>query len=121
MAERAGLFESSGGDDFDLSSFTTKKTSPAPPVEAVRTVSEAAQFVSREPVVAAAAVPKKKKDRRHRTGRNEQLNIKVTAECLRLFYDLSDTHNWVQGETLERALAALQREIESTRQGNGKT
>ncbi|BDC53202.1 hypothetical protein F183_A55170 (plasmid) [Bryobacterales bacterium F-183] len=115
--ERAGLFDDSDNSsavDFDVSVFKPRKSAPpAPPATAVRTVSESAQFVSREPVVAVAT--KQKRDRRHRTGRNEQLNIKVTAQCMQLFYDLSDNNGWVQGETLERALAALQRELNSVK------
>lgn len=110
MAERAGLFE----DDFDVSGFTpkkpVKKESPAP--EAVRAVSESANFRSREPV----QKPVKKPDRRYRTGRNEQLNVKVTAKTLQTFYDITDSQGWVLGETLERALEALQRELGAGKQ-----
>lgn len=102
MSERAGLFE----DDFDVSGFMPKKPTPEPQAEAVRAVSESASFTSREPIQS-----KKKTDRRHRTGRNEQLNVKVTAKTLQLFYNITDTQNWVQGETIEKALEALQREL----------
>jgi hypothetical protein len=107
MAERAGLFEE--GPDFDVSAFAPKKPakSVAPETEAIRAVSETANFKSREPVQTA-----KKPDRRHRTGRNEQLNVKVTAQTLALFYKISDQQKWVLGETLERAVRALQREIQ---------
>lgn len=109
MAERAGLFDSN--DDFDVSVFAPKKTvkeaEPAP--DAIRQVSEGANFRSREPVQTAAAKPVKQ--RRHRTGRNLQLNLKVAASTLKLFYEITDGQGWVLGETLERALAALQREL----------
>lgn len=111
MAERAGLFEQQ--DDFDVSGFTPKahKTLPAiatPAAEAVRTVSESSNFRSREPV----PVPVKAPQRRYRTGRNLQLNLKVAAETYEAFYRIADSQGWVLGETLERAVAALKRELE---------
>lgn len=109
MPERAGLFE----DDFDVSSFAPKKPSrEEPQAEAVRAVSETAEFRSREPV------QKRKPDRRHRTGRNEQLNVKVTARTLQLFYEITDAQDWIQGYTIERALEALQRELHGNVPGN---
>jgi hypothetical protein len=49
--------------------------------------------------------------RRRRTGRNLQLNVKVAAKTLESFYEITDRQGWVLGETLERAIAALQREL----------
>jgi hypothetical protein len=115
MPERAGLFDS---DDFDVTSFTPKKPSrqEQPPPEAVRAVGENANFRSREaaPVKASQPIPKKV-DRRHRTGRNEQLNIKVRSRAKQMLYDISEAQGWVQGETLERALEALERELAAKR------
>jgi hypothetical protein len=103
MAERAGLFE---GDDFDLSAFTPKKPATSEPLaEAVRAISETADFRSREPL------QRKKPDRRHRTGRNEQLNLKVTSKARDMFYAITEQQGWVQGFTFERAVAALEREL----------
>jgi hypothetical protein len=108
MTERAGLFD--GSEDLDLSSFTPKKVvkpSEAPPAaDAVRAVSEASNFRSREPVSITRKV-----QRRRRTGRNLQLNLKVAAETFKSFYEIADRQGWVLGETLERAVAALQREL----------
>jgi hypothetical protein len=106
MAERAGLFE----EDLDLSQFTPQKPAKAeqPPREAVRAVAEGARFQSREPVKPA----KQRQQRRYRTGRNIQLNTKVTMSTRDGFYEISDRYNWVLGETLERALQALRRELE---------
>lgn len=108
MAERAGLFDD-GTDDFDVSSFVPKKPAktPQPATEAIRTVAESANFQSREPVKAAA----KSKQRRRRTGRNVQFNTKVTGACRDTFYEISDRNGWVLGETMEKAIAALQREL----------
>jgi hypothetical protein len=106
MAERAGLFE----EDLDLSQFTphkpTKAEQPAP--EVIRAVAEGAKFQSREP----AKAPKQPQQRRYRTGRNIQLNTKVTMSTRDGLYEISDRYNWVLGETLERALQALRRELE---------
>ena len=103
MGERAGLFE----EDLDLSQFAPQRPSKAdqPPAEAVRAVAEGAKFQSREP-------HKQRQQRRYRTGRNIQLNTKVTMSTRDGFYEISDRYNWVLGETLERALQALKRELE---------
>jgi hypothetical protein len=103
MAERAGLFE---GADFDVSAFTPKKTPQAePPAENIRAVAETANFQSREPI-------KAKMQRRRRTGRNLQLNLKVDAATRESLYAITDRQGYTcLGETLERALAALQREL----------
>lgn len=105
MAERAGLFE----DDLDLSNFAPQPPAKAeqPPPEAVRAVAEGAQFRSRE----AATQSKPRQQRRYRTGRNIQFNTKVTVNTRDEFYAISDRYNWVLGETLERALIALKREL----------
>ena len=105
MAERAPLFE----EDLDLSQFTPHKASPEQPApEAIRAVAEGAKFQSREPVLPANP----RRQRRYRTGRNIQMNTKVTASTRDGFYNISDRYNWVLGETLERALQALKRELE---------
>src|SRR3954451_19178666 len=106
MAERAGLFE----EDLDLSQFTPRKPakSEQPPPEAVRAVAEGAKFQSRE----AIKTPRPRQQRRYRTGRNIQLNTKVTMSTRDGFYEISDRYNWVLGETLDRALKALRRELE---------
>lgn len=110
MLERAGVFES---DDFDISAFTPKEPAKQqqPEPEAVRAVSENAQFRSREPVP-----PKPRKaDRRHRTGRNIQLNTKVDVETNNLLYklhaDRRDKENWTLGQIIGLALKALEREL----------
>lgn len=107
MAERAGLFE----EDLDLSQFTSRKPAKTelPPPEAVRAIAEGANFQSREPSKPAL----QRQQRRYRTGRNIQLNTKVTMSTRDGFYDICDRYNWVLGETLERALQALRRELEN--------
>jgi hypothetical protein len=95
MAEpRAPVF----GPD-DLSDFQ-----PKPKKDDIRTVAEAAAFRSREPT-------EKPAPRRYRTGRNQQLNLKVTAGALADFYALADRTGLVLGEVFARAVAALKREL----------
>lgn len=122
--ERAKLFGDDG--DLDVSGFTPKP--PARP-EQVRGVAEGAGFRSREPapapVVLPAAAPApvvpppiRREQRRYRTGRNVQLNLKVRQEDLDAFYRLADDSGQVLGEVFADAVAALQRE-RRTRGGEG--
>jgi hypothetical protein len=110
---RASIFEE---PDLDISGFGPKAApdTAAPKPEQVRAVSEAAQFRSREPGTVAAvpvAPAAKREQRRHRTGRNVQFNVKASQETVDAFYAISDQRGWVLGETLEHALAALTREL----------
>lgn len=117
MSERASIFENS--PDFDLSGFEPKKqkrggeTAP----DTISAVSEASGFRSREPGPSVTEPAEKKDDpfkrtpRRYRTGRNVQLNIKVSAETIESFYAVADKEGWVLGETLERAVSALENEL----------
>ncbi len=116
---RSSVFDTEESD-LDLSAFTPKAVpdSTAPPVEQVKAFAEAVNFPSREarPSKAAmteqASTPRKQREpRRHRTGRNIQFNCKATQETIDAFYALADQNGWLVGETLERAVAALQREV----------
>ena len=53
---------------------------------------------------ATPAKPLRGEQRRHRTGRNVQLNIKARAEAVEAFYAITDREKWVLGETFERGL-----------------
>jgi hypothetical protein len=111
--ERASVFENT--PEFDVSEFGTKKPKPAEAsasIEAIKAVSEAAQFPSREPVSAETRKSSKKREpRRYRTGRNVQFNVKISTSTHDGLYEISDKQGWVLGETLEKALAALKKEI----------
>jgi len=117
MSERASIFENS--PDFDLSGFAPKKQKRAGETapNAISAVSEASGFRSREPSPSVTEPAEQKDDplkrtpRRYRTGRNVQLNIKVSAETIESFYAVADKEGWVLGETLERAVAALKNEL----------
>jgi hypothetical protein len=104
--KRASIFD---GDDFDVSDLTTSPSArPAARArpEEVRRVAESQDFRSRE-----SGQPGRQ--RRYRTGRNMQLNMKVRPETLERFNRLCDEQGWVQGEALEHALDALERELRS--------
>lgn len=110
---RASIF-GEGEEGLDLSGFAPKapRDIQAPPVEAIRAVSEAARFPSREakpnPV---PAPPPPREQRRHRTGRNVQFNIRARQETIDAFLAIADREGWVLGEVLEHAVAALDREL----------
>ncbi len=115
-SNRAGVFE----DDLDISGFA-----PKPPVQAeqVKAVAEEAGFRSRGPIppevsaqfpALAAPSEARREQRRHRTGRNQQLNLKVRAQDAEAFYAIADAEGWVLGEVFARAVTALARELERT-------
>ena len=64
----------------------------------------AAGFKSREPKVPQA------RRRGRRTGRNAQFNLKSTPETIKAYCEIADDNGWGLGETLEKAVALLQRE-----------
>jgi hypothetical protein len=74
----------------------------------VRGIAEKAGFRSREPAPPAVD---RREIRRYRTGRNQQLNLKVRAEDAAAFYAIADANGWVLGETFAQAIAALQRQL----------
>lgn len=96
----------------DLKDFAPK-TAPKPvePAQIERLAQENG-FPSRQAKVAPApaAVPQAAPPRRrHKTGRNQQLNIKATAETVARFYQLADELQVPLAVVLEQALAALER------------
>lgn len=105
-------------DDFDLAEWEVG--APAPPRPAQGTSQKAAAatgFRSREvvtpppaPVHAAEPVGQGAPVRRRRTGRNAQFNLKARPDTIQRFCDVADAQNWGLGETLEHAVALLERE-----------
>lgn len=86
----------------DLSEFTPKAQPPRPVVpQQIDRLSNELGFPSRQ--------PEKPKKRRHTTGRNQQLNIKASAETVALFYQLADQLELPHVQVLEQALQALER------------
>lgn len=114
MAERVGLFDDE--KDFDVAGFAPKRQTniqSAPANEIIRAISEASDFRSREPAPVKAdqtTVPRRK-PRLHRTGRNLQFNVKLRSDTVDSFYEIANRQEWTMGETVERALAALKREL----------
>lgn len=112
--DRADLGFSEALDDLDLSEFTPRK-SPVPrrsPEETSR-AAEASGFQSREPKVAntslvgageGGSVPQ----RRRRTGRSSQFNLKARPETIAAYCALADRMGWGLGETLEKAVELLE-------------
>jgi|SRR5579871_951181 len=136
MTERASLFESSLNTDLSVFAPTAapKPADPKPPIEAVRALSEAVNFPSREalpPPPPPAAMPPdpalaadlRPELPRHRTGRNVQLNLKVKHETVVRFYNIAKREGWVLGETLEHAVEALEEALarKNERFGEPKT
>jgi len=110
--KRAGVFD----DDLDVSGFAPKP--PARP-DQVKAVAEGAGFRSRGPLPqpptpdpALAAPEARREQRRYRTGRNQQLNLKVRAEDAAAFYAIADAEGWVLGDVFARAVAALMQELQ---------
>ena len=97
---RAPVFEQ---PDLDVSDFAPKPATEGVGLEQVRAVAEPASFRSRE----SAPLPPRREPRRHRTGRNVQLNLKVRQADADAFYALADEKGWVLGEAFQLAVQAL--------------
>lgn len=111
--QRVNFFESS---DIDIAAFVpkTREETKAPAAEDVKALAKAANFPSREPKPVIAKVPEKRAPRIHRTGRNVQFNVKASQATIDAIYAITEAHEgWVLGYTLERAVAALKRELEA--------
>ncbi|KQT50270.1 hypothetical protein ASG43_21580 [Aureimonas sp. Leaf454] len=98
--ERASL---GFGDETD--DFSWAKPAPKPKPDTKR-AAEAAGFRSREPV-APKAVEEPPKQRRRRTGRNVQFNIKTRAETIEEFCRIADECGMGLGEAFEFATKLL--------------
>ncbi|MCB5411966.1 hypothetical protein [Pseudogemmobacter faecipullorum] len=90
-----------GNDLGDLSSFTPapRPKPAAPPVEAAA----AAGFISREPAAPAPV----KQQRRHRTGRSAQINIKAKPETIEAFTAWADAQGLSIAEAFEVTIRKL--------------
>jgi hypothetical protein len=81
----------------DLSDFMNPgPLPPRPDADAVRAIAEANGFPDRSP-----APSLKREQRRHRTGRNAQLNIRMTPQAVDRFCAISDRHGWIFSQTLD--------------------
>ncbi|UXN05061.1 stability/partitioning determinant [Bartonella sp. HY406] len=75
---------------------------------------KAAGFKSREPKKAAPIIKEEVAlPRRRRTGRNAQFNLKARPETISAFCAIADSQEWGLGETLEKAVALLEKEYKA--------
>lgn len=93
----------------ELPSFEAKPK-PAKPVvrEQIDRIAETNNFPSRQPPASAPQV-RPRSNRRWKTGRNQQINIKATAQTIERFYKMADSKRVPHGELLEQALNALEK------------
>ena len=69
-------------------------------------IAEASGFPSRQ---AAAKPPARgRAGRRYKTGRNQQINIKATAQVIERLYKMADARRVPLGQLLEQAIDALE-------------
>lgn len=116
--QRADLGFTDTLDDFDPAEWMPRPDMPAndkPPKAATTKAAAAAGFRSREPRPLAERPPPSKSTklsppRGRRTGRNTQLNLKATPDTVAAFCAIADRQGWGLGETLEHAVALLERE-----------
>jgi len=107
MKERASAV-GEGHPILDASDFTTKPAGEVGvPIELLRAAAEAAKFPSREPIYRRAP-------RLYRTGRTMQFSVRASPETIEAIYSIADGNRWQVSETIERAIAALKRELAGT-------
>lgn len=96
----------------DLSDFQAAPKAKPVQTEQIERLAEENGFPSRQsktPTKKQKVTEKpKRKGRRYTTGRNQQINIKATAETIERLYKIADDRNEPLGEVLEHALAALE-------------
>lgn len=99
------------GDLNDFEPAQPKERRPKPIEKAViDQVAAENGFPSRQ-AVKPEAIPTPRKQRRYTTGRNQQINIKATAETIDRLNAMADRMNVPLGEVLARALNALEKAI----------
>ena len=94
----------------EAAGFKSREPKPevSAPVEAARSAPEpvvAGQGASNAPAPAETL-----QQRRRRTGRNAQFNLKARPETIEAYCALADRMGWGLGETLERAVDLLEKE-----------
>lgn len=118
---RASIFDA---EDLNLDEFKPSKPVRQAPAETEKAAAKAG-FVSREahkvvpitptppPAVAisvpapAPAAASPRQQRRYRTGRNAQFNLRAKTETIAEFTAIADAQGWVFGEALEKAVELL--------------
>jgi hypothetical protein len=106
MSERASIFEK---PTLDISGFVPRTDDAHRPQPAqLDELTRGSKFRSREGV---EPEPTRIQQRRRRTGRNVQFNIRATQQVIDDFKALSEQMDWPDGLTLERALQALREKM----------
>ena len=99
-------------EDLDLSEFKPRQAPVLRPSSGETSqAAQAAGFRSREPKVAenlAGGAGETALQRRRRTGRNAQFNLKARPETIAAYCSLADRMGWGLGETLEKAVELLE-------------
>ena len=96
MTERPNLFEE---DDIDVSDFAPKTgAEPQADKDKLRQAGEVSGFQSR---------PVQRTPHRYRTGRTAQFNTRIMPAAFDRFYQIANEQGWKIGETVEKALEAL--------------
>lgn len=100
MTERPNIFDEDG---IDVSDFAPK-TGPGPHTnkDALRQAGEASGFQSR---------PAHRTPHRYRTGRTAQFNTRIMPATFDRFYQIAEQQGWKIGETVEKALEALEEKL----------
>jgi hypothetical protein len=92
----------------DPTSFPTKPKQEKPVEEAaIEDISRQNNFPSRQPPKPSRV--ERRKPRRYRTGRNQHLAVRATAETVERFYKAADEKNVPLGELLKQLLDAFDR------------
>lgn len=105
MNERVDAFANMA----ELPAFNTKPKAGKPvPEETITQLAEDNGFPSRQPM--KTVKPTRRKPRIHRTGRNQQLNVRAKAETVAKIYKLADDRGVLISQVLEMAIEALERE-----------
>jgi hypothetical protein len=108
MSDRASIFEK---PKLDIGGFAPRTDDAArPQPEQLDVLTRGSKFRSRE---GAEPVPviTRIQQRRRRTGRNVQFNIRATQEVIDEFKAFSEKMDWPDGLTLEKALQALKESL----------
>lgn len=111
VRDRANLGFGDSLDDLDLSEFKPRQAPvPRPPSGETSRAAEAAGFRSREPKVSKNLTDGAggTAQRRRRTGRSAQFNLKARPETIAAYCTLADRMGWGLGETLEKAVELLE-------------
>lgn len=104
--ERAAIGFGGELDDFDPAAWSEPAAKTKPPADVVKRAGEAAGFRSRE--TKAPEQAPRQQQRRRRTGRNAQFNIKARPQTIEAFTRIADANGWGLGETFERATELLE-------------